>query len=195
MMAHFDVVPVDPTTVSQWTHPPFSGHYDGTNIWGRGSSDDKAGLIGTIGAVEILLELKAYKPKRTVILAFGFDEECGGTRGAGELSKVVKERYGNDGVALIIDEGGGFVERDGAVFASPGIAEKGNTNTRVEVNTAGGHSSVPPVHTVRLAYFGVGDMYLTVLQSIGILSALLVHIESNPPPVHIVSYQGIKVVV
>lgn len=24
-----DVVPVDPTTVEEWTHPPYSGHYDG----------------------------------------------------------------------------------------------------------------------------------------------------------------------
>jgi hypothetical protein len=24
-----DVVPVDPTTVDQWTHPPYSGYFDG----------------------------------------------------------------------------------------------------------------------------------------------------------------------
>jgi len=54
-----DVVPVHPDTVSDWTHPPYSGEYDGktrlglmkwgysllfssgTRIWGRGSSDDK----------------------------------------------------------------------------------------------------------------------------------------------------------
>jgi hypothetical protein len=24
-----DVVPVDPTTVDQWEHPPFSGYFDG----------------------------------------------------------------------------------------------------------------------------------------------------------------------
>lgn len=40
-----DVVPVERSTVLDWTYPPFSGHYDGTNIWGRGSSDDKTGLI------------------------------------------------------------------------------------------------------------------------------------------------------
>jgi Gly-Xaa carboxypeptidase len=62
-----DVVPVDPTTVHQWTHPPYSGYFDGEfllypsardthlplslsgkRIWGRGSSDDKSGLIGIL---------------------------------------------------------------------------------------------------------------------------------------------------
>jgi len=59
-----DVVPVEPSTVSQWTHPPYSGHFDGEHVpdstefanlrttgesvWGRGSSDDKSGLIGIL---------------------------------------------------------------------------------------------------------------------------------------------------
>ena len=63
-----DVVPVDPTTVDQWIHPPYSGYFDGEfllypwchgystsslslsgkRIWGRGSSDDKSGLIGIL---------------------------------------------------------------------------------------------------------------------------------------------------
>ena len=59
-----DVVPVEPSTISQWTHPPYSGHFDGKNIfdsteftnlpttgesvWGRGSVDDKNGLIGIL---------------------------------------------------------------------------------------------------------------------------------------------------
>lgn len=53
-MAHYDVVPVrdqqltrlrrltkrkvNEATLSEWSHPPYSGHYDGTYVWGRGSS-------------------------------------------------------------------------------------------------------------------------------------------------------------
>lgn len=37
----------------------------------------------------------------------------------------------------------------GGVFALPGIAEKGSIDFRVEVNSPGGHSSIPPDHTVR----------------------------------------------
>jgi acetylornithine deacetylase/succinyl-diaminopimelate desuccinylase-like protein len=44
---------------------------------------------------------------------------------------------------------GGFVDIGGSIIALVGTAEKGHTNTRVRVETPGGHSSVPPAHTVR----------------------------------------------
>lgn len=34
LMAHQDVVPVAEATIDQWTHPPYSGYYDGHHIWG-----------------------------------------------------------------------------------------------------------------------------------------------------------------
>jgi Gly-Xaa carboxypeptidase len=90
LMAHQDVVPVDPVTVDQWAHPPYSGHFDGERIWGRGSSDDKSGLIGILATLETLIE-HGYKPARSIILSFGFDEESSGTYGAGENAKKLKE--------------------------------------------------------------------------------------------------------
>jgi carboxypeptidase PM20D1 len=42
-MAHIDVVP--PGETDAWTKQPFSGENDGTFIWGRGTLDDKTGLI------------------------------------------------------------------------------------------------------------------------------------------------------
>ena len=71
------MVPVNPDTVDEWTHPPFSGHFDGERIWGRGSSDDKSGLIGIMSTIESLLE-RNFQPTRGVVLAFGFDEEVSG---------------------------------------------------------------------------------------------------------------------
>ena len=29
LLAHQDVVPVNPDTVDEWTHPPYSGYFDG----------------------------------------------------------------------------------------------------------------------------------------------------------------------
>ena len=37
----------------------------------------------------------------------------------------------------------------GATFAMPATAEKGYLDVRIEVSTPGGHSSVPPAHTVQ----------------------------------------------
>ena len=47
--------------------------------------------------------------------------------------------------------GGGVAEEYGSVFATPGIAEKGYFDVTVEVTAPGGHSSVPPRHTVSLS--------------------------------------------
>ena len=43
---------------------------------------------------------------------------------------------------------GEFAEQYGSVFATPGIAEKGYLDVHVEVTAPGGHSSIPPKHTV-----------------------------------------------
>ncbi|KAK2463679.1 hypothetical protein APHAL10511_004430 [Amanita phalloides] len=166
LAAHQDVVPVEPSTWDSWKHPPFSGHFDGEKIWGRGSSDDKSGLIAVMSAVELMIERK-YQPMRTVVLAFGFDEEVSGGQGAAKLARALEDKFGKDGFAFIVDEGAGFAEEFGSVFAIPAIAEKGYVDVKIEVATAGGHSSVPPPHT-----------------SIGILSALLVHYENHPFRTH-----------
>ncbi|EMD39065.1 hypothetical protein CERSUDRAFT_112759 [Gelatoporia subvermispora B] len=162
LAAHQDVVPVNPDTVDDWTHPPFSGYFDGEYIWGRGSSDDKSGLIGAMSTIENLLE-NGFEPTRSVVLAFGFDEETSGLHGAATLADYLLKTYGENGFALLVDEGGGFSEQFGGVVANLAIAEKGYIDVRVEVTSPGGHSSVPPPHT-----------------TIGILAALLVHVEEHP---------------
>ena len=161
LMAHQDTVPVPPETIDAWKYPPWSGEYDGTHIWGRGASDCKNQLIATMETLELLLEAK-FQPKRSLILSFGFDEECSGPQGASQLAAYLQERYGSDGIAVIIDEGSSFEQAWGTLFAKPGTAEKGYTDVSITVRTPGGHSSVPADHT-----------------SIGILSELITEIESE----------------
>lgn len=169
LMAHQDTVPVPPETVDAWTYPPWSGAYDGTHIWGRGASDDKNQLIAVMETIELLLEA-GFKPRRTILLSFGFDEECSGTRGASSLAAFIKERYGREGIAVIVDEGSGFEQAWGTLFAKPGTAEKGYTDVHLTVRTPGGHSSVPSDHT-----------------SIGILSELITMIEAEQYPTRLVN--------
>ncbi|OJJ84285.1 Gly-Xaa carboxypeptidase [Aspergillus glaucus CBS 516.65] len=147
-LAHQDVVPIDDPT--DWTYPPFSGHYDGTYIWGRGASDCKNTLIGLLSAIEDLLS-QGFKPSRTVIFSFGFDEESHGFLGAGHLAPELEKRYGKDSIALILDEGGNGVQvlpgDEDVVYALPAVGEKGSLDLALELAVPGGHSSIPPAHT------------------------------------------------
>ena len=162
LMAHQDVVPVPDSTLDAWTHPPFEGVYDGQYIWGRGASDCKNQLIAAMETVELLLDA-GYKPKRTIVLSFGFDEEISGREGAGHLAPFLLDRYGKDGVAAIVDEGATFEKVWGTTFAKPGVGEKGYTDVHITVRMPGGHSSIPSDHT-----------------SIGVLSELITLIEAHP---------------
>ncbi|KEQ58937.1 putative vacuolar carboxypeptidase Cps1 [Aureobasidium melanogenum CBS 110374] len=165
MMAHLDVVPVpDP---SKWSHPPFEAYFDGQWLWGRGAVDCKSILIGVYSAMERLLE-QDFKNKRTIILSFGFDEETGGFRGAKHLADHLKEKYGENSIEMIVDEGGGMVVEDGVTYAVPEIAEKGFLDIVLTLNTPGGHSSAPPKNT-----------------NIGIMSRLIAAMEDHPFNPHI----------
>ncbi|KAF5314212.1 hypothetical protein D9758_017834 [Tetrapyrgos nigripes] len=117
---------------------------------------------GILTAIETMLE-KGFKPERTVVLAFGYDEEASGHHGAKQLGIKMEEVYGQDAFAFIVDEGGGFSDIYGTSFALPGIAEKGYIDVRIDVASPGGHSSVPPPHT-----------------TIGMLAKLVVEIEEHP---------------
>ncbi|TBU30672.1 carboxypeptidase S [Dichomitus squalens] len=164
LTAHQDVVPVEPATAKDWIHPPYSGHYDGTWVWGRGSGDDKSDLIASLHAITALLE-QGFTPTRTFVWAYGFDEEAAGTQGAGQLAVYLEKEYGANGFAALLDEGGSYGTPYGpsVIFATPSLAEKGYIDIRLEVSTPGGHSSRPPPHT-----------------GIGILAALLVALEAHP---------------
>jgi Gly-Xaa carboxypeptidase len=97
-------VPVLLASLDQWEHPPFSGDFDGTYVWGRGSSDTKSSLIAILAALEHLLA-SGVTLERSVIVGFGCDEEVGGPYGAVLISKYIGEKYGNSSIALyVLDE-------------------------------------------------------------------------------------------
>ncbi|RKO93852.1 carboxypeptidase S, partial [Blyttiomyces helicus] len=162
LMAHTDVVPVAEETISQWAHPPFSGFIDGERVWGRGSIDCKNSLSAQLEAVELLLKA-GFAPARTIILAYGFDEEINGLAGAKYLADTLYTRYGHNGAELIVDEGTGRDSSSGLPMAQVVVQEKGYTDIKITVSAPGGHSSIPPPHT-----------------AIGILAKIITAIEANP---------------
>lgn len=145
LMGHMDVVPVVPGTEADWTHAPFSGHVDDTYIWGRGAIDMKDQVAGILEAVEYALA-HGWEHKRTLLLAFGQDEETT-QYGAGAIGRVLEER----GVELeyLIDEGDYRIVSAAEYGAGEGwlmhadLAEKGYADIILKTKSEGGHSSNP----------------------------------------------------
>lgn len=57
---------------------------------------------------------EGYKPRRTVILSHGFDEEeVHARRGQGRIAPFLEERYGKNGLLMVVDEGTGLSDNVG----------------------------------------------------------------------------------
>ena len=174
LAGHLDVVPVEAATESDWSFPPFDGQIDGGFVWGRGSFDCKAVVLGLLEAAEALLAA-GFSPRRTFLLAFGHDEEVGGTNGAAQIAALLRSRavcphYVLDEGLAITEGVAPYVRRP---VASIGIAEKGYLNLELSVEVTGGHSSMPPRET-----------------AIGILSAAIVRLERHPMPARLAGPAG-----
>jgi acetylornithine deacetylase len=89
---HVDTVVTEPE--DQWMDGPFSGALREGNIYGRGSSDMKAGLAAMTMAVGTLLDL-GVKPRGDIILEYAVDEE---RTGLGTLACVVKGYKADAGI-------------------------------------------------------------------------------------------------
>ena len=147
LMAHYDVVPVEPSAIKLWTVKPFGGEIKNETIWGRGAVDDKSNVISILEATEALLA-KSFKPKRTVLLCFGHNEESTGA-GATAIVEYLKSKHIT--ADLVVDEGGEIttdklkdIKRPVAMI---GVAEKGYVTFELSVEKPGGHSSKPVQET------------------------------------------------
>jgi carboxypeptidase PM20D1 len=166
LMGHMDVVPVEEGTEAHWRQPPFGGRTVDGEVWGRGAIDNKPSVLGTLEAAEMLLA-EGFRPRRTVLLAYGHDEEVGGRHGAAAVAALLRER----GVELemVLDEGGvvgeGLMPGVAAPTALVGIAEKGSLSVELSTRSEGGHSSMPPRRT-----------------TIGVLGGAVARLEGRPLP-------------
>ncbi|MGN0063077.1 MAG: M20/M25/M40 family metallo-hydrolase [Nocardioides sp.] len=141
LMAHTDVVPVDPD--STWQHEAFSGAIADGYLWGRGTLDDKCCVVGICEAVERVLEADQM-PAQDVWLSFGADEEVMGSN-AREAVDFLRGR----GVRpwLVLDEGGAIAGGAFPGVEAPlgvvGVTEKGVSAIELVAEGRGGHASMP----------------------------------------------------
>jgi len=168
--AHMDVVPIEPGTEGDWEYPPFDGVVADGKIYGRGTLDDKQGMIGLLEAAEQLLA-EGFTPARTIVFAFGHDEEISGRDGAAVIAQRMKELGLH--FEWMVDEGGLILSDNPLLKDKPlamiNVAEKGYLTLTLAATGEGGHSSSPPK-----------------VSTIGRLSAALSRIEQNPFPSRLV---------
>ncbi|HEU4704869.1 MAG TPA: M20/M25/M40 family metallo-hydrolase, partial [Sphingomicrobium sp.] len=138
LMAHMDVVEAKR---DDWKQDPFEFIERDGYFYGRGSYDNKAGMVGLVAS---FLKLKAagWKPKRDLILFFTGDEETGGrgaALGATEWRPLTDAEY-----ALNSDGGGGAFLASGMPLGfGLQTAEKTYQSFTFTVRNKGGHSSRP----------------------------------------------------
>ncbi len=138
LMAHMDVVEA---RASDWSFDPFVFQEKDGYFYGRGTSDDKQGVLAVTMS---LLRLKAegFKPKRDIIVMFTGDEETAGNGAklaASDWKPLIDAEF-----ALNADAGGGgFLKGGTAIGYGLQSAEKFYATYSFTVRNPGGHSSRP----------------------------------------------------
>jgi acetylornithine deacetylase/succinyl-diaminopimelate desuccinylase-like protein len=138
LMAHMDVVEAK---AEDWSMDPFTLTEKDGYYYGRGTSDDKMGVVSVTTAL-LQLKAKGFKPSRDIVVFFTGDEETSGhgaQLGATQWKSMLDAEYG-----LNADGGGGGFAKDkrplGFTFQT---AEKTYADYTFTTHNPGGHSSKP----------------------------------------------------
>jgi acetylornithine deacetylase/succinyl-diaminopimelate desuccinylase-like protein len=138
IMAHMDVVEA---LAADWTTNPFQLVEKDGYFYGRGTGDDKGGLVPVTVAL-LKLRAEGFKPGRDIVVLFTGDEETegkGAELGATEWRKWTEAEFG-----LNADAGGGEFTRDGKPLGFRlQTSEKTFQSYYFRVRNPGGHSSRP----------------------------------------------------
>jgi acetylornithine deacetylase/succinyl-diaminopimelate desuccinylase-like protein len=138
ILAHMDVVEA---RREDWSRDPFTLTEEDGYFYGRGTLDDKQGVIAVTTA---LLRLRAdgFEPGRDIIVVFTGDEETGGN--GAELAASQWLDLSTIDFALNADAGGGAFLANGTLLGF-GIqtAEKTYQSFTFTATNPGGHSSRP----------------------------------------------------
>lgn len=124
---HIDTVPLG---AKPWTKDPFAGETDGDRIYGRGSTDMKAGIAAFIAmAVELAPKL-ARGPGLVLVITAGEEIGCEG-------AKFLADRrvLGRAGAIIVAEPTGNF----------PYIGHKGLAWFEIETKGKTAHGSMPEV--------------------------------------------------
>ncbi|RED17578.1 M20/M25/M40 family metallo-hydrolase [Parasphingopyxis lamellibrachiae] len=138
LLAHMDVVEALP---EDWSRDPFTFIEEDGYFYGRGTADDKQGVVALTTAL-LRLRAEGFAPTRDIILVFTGDEET--TQQGAELAASEWIDLSQVEMALNADAGGGAYLADGTLLGF-GIqtAEKIYQTFTFTATNPGGHSSRP----------------------------------------------------
>jgi len=140
LMAHMDVVEALP---EDWERDPFTLVEEGGYFFGRGSFDDKFGMV-MLTATFLRLKSEGFTPGRDLIIAFSGDEETDQIS-TNDLYSVHRDLV-NAEFALNADAGGGVLDASGKpVSYLLQAAEKTYATFELTTHNPGGHSSMPRI--------------------------------------------------
>ena len=126
MTGHLDVVPLG---TRKWSKDPFAGETDGDKLFGRGSSDMKAGVAG------MLLSLKSFSrklngtPGVVVVLTAAEEGGCIGSRHLAALPKLM----GRAGAMVVGEPTSNY----------PMVGHKGSIKFHASFRGVSAHGSMP----------------------------------------------------
>jgi acetylornithine deacetylase/succinyl-diaminopimelate desuccinylase-like protein len=121
LYAHYDVQPVDR---DKWSSDPFKLEERKGRLYGRGSSDDKAGIIAITTAIEACLEAKIKIPNIRIL--FEGEEEYGSSHMSALLKQEAERLHAH---ALVVLDGLNRDPETGTLTSST----RGIVNIDVEV--------------------------------------------------------------
>jgi acetylornithine deacetylase/succinyl-diaminopimelate desuccinylase-like protein len=140
LLAHMDVVEA---RRADWVNDPFTFREAEGFYWGRGTSDNKAGVVAIVASLA-RLRASGFEPGRDLVVLFTGDEETrqdGARLASTEWRSLIDAEY-----ALNSDAGGGGIYPDGRVEGFyVQVAEKTYADFRLTAINRGGHSSSPRV--------------------------------------------------
>ena len=139
--AHMDVVDARP---EDWKRDPYKLIEEGNYFYGRGTLDNKAGVVAMISTI-LRMQKAGTKPRRTLVFAFVGDEETGLDEPNGTTRQIAAHPWVKGAeYAINTDAGGGLLAPDGRpiIYLVQG-AEKTYATFELTATNQGGHSSRP----------------------------------------------------
>ena len=139
--AHMDVVDARP---EDWKRDPYKLIEEGGFFYGRGTLDNKAGVVAMMSTI-LRLQKSGTKPRRTLVFAFVGDEETALDEPNGTTRQIAAHPWVKGAeYAINTDAGGGLLSPDGRpiIYLVQG-AEKTYATFELTATNQGGHSSRP----------------------------------------------------